>query len=62
MQAARWVVHSFVLIPTRYHLLIETMRAKLVRSGEELLAGHNGDEDAWVAGGGAVYAGQAVGV
>jgi hypothetical protein len=61
-QAAGWGVHSFVLMSNHYHLLIETMRAKLVKSGEELLAGHNGDEDAWVAGGGAVYAGQAVGV
>jgi REP element-mobilizing transposase RayT len=26
-QAAGWVVHSFVLMPTHYHLLIETMRA-----------------------------------
>jgi REP element-mobilizing transposase RayT len=58
-KAAGWVVHSFV---THYHLLIETMRAKLVKSGEELVGGANGNEDAWVAGGGAVYAGQAVGV
>jgi hypothetical protein len=61
-QTAGWVAHSFVLIPTHYHLLIATMRATLVKSGEELLAGHNGDENAWVAGGAAVYAGQAVGV
>jgi hypothetical protein len=61
-KAAGWVVHSFVLMPTHYHLLIETMRAKLVKSGEELVGGANGDEDAWVAGGGAVFAGQAVGV
>jgi hypothetical protein len=61
-KAASCVVHSCVLMPNHYHLLIETMRAKLVKSGEELLAGHNGDEDAWVAGGGAVFAGQAVGM
>jgi putative transposase len=30
-KAAGRVVHSFVLIPTRYHLLIETMRATLVK-------------------------------
>jgi REP element-mobilizing transposase RayT len=41
-QAAGWVVHSFVLIPTHYHLLIETMRPTLVKSGEELLAGQMG--------------------
>jgi REP element-mobilizing transposase RayT len=41
-RAAGWVVHSFVLMPPHYHLLIETMRAKLVKSGEELLAGQMG--------------------
>jgi putative transposase len=30
-QAAGWVVHSFVLMPTHYHLLIETMRPTLVK-------------------------------
>jgi REP element-mobilizing transposase RayT len=41
-QAVGWVVHSFVLMPTHFHLLIETMRAKLVKSGEEWVAGQMG--------------------